>query len=285
MQTTNIEKIVGKVSIFVSDNRVDELSTFLDGENSKLLDDDVLHKVFLTAINNNHFECIIALRQHGFFRKTLHDDSIAINAFRSCHLTYLKYCIENGITKLTTPMQKHIVRVMWLISPTFGHVQDIMQFLKEKEFDFTLNDNQALGEAVLHEHKSIVEFLINNGCDPELPSYHANDEKENQLVMAVKKGKLDMIDLLLRLGVDVHANDDYALKIAVEEGDSQIVQLLLDAKANPNAISDIELNELGETQEEAVQLIRKYQNSINLHEKLSSQLAEKEPVKKKKRDF
>ena len=61
---------------------------------------------------------------------------------------------------------------------------------------------------------------------------------ENALYLAIENGHTEIVKLLLKAGADIHANDDYALHWAVADGHTEIVELLLKAGANVHAKDD-----------------------------------------------
>lgn len=63
-------------------------------------------------------------------------------------------------------------------------------------------------------------------------SYVEAFEPQTDLERACIAGNIDTINLILTLGADVHANDDYAIFIASSQGNLEIVKLLVENGAN-----------------------------------------------------
>jgi len=64
-----------------------------------------------------------------------------------------------------------------------------------------------------------IELLIKAGAN-----VHANDDEA--LRLASLYGHKDVVELLLKAGANVHANDNEALRFATEKGYKDIVELL-----------------------------------------------------------
>ncbi len=75
------------------------------------------------------------------------------------------------------------------------------------------------------------EALLKLGAD-----IHANDE--DALMSVACNGDTDILKLLLDNGANVHANNDYALRMAAMYGHAETVKLLLDHGANVHANND-----------------------------------------------
>lgn len=63
----------------------------------------------------------------------------------------------------------------------------------------------------------------------------------NILIKSVQNGDIWLIKQLLEAGADVHAENDYALRLASENGYTEVVELLLEAGADVHAQNDYAL--------------------------------------------
>jgi len=94
-----------------------------------------------------------------------------------------------------------------------------------------------LMEACREDNAAIAEALLAAGADPSL----AQSEGETPLMAASAVGNLRIVQKLISMGVDVNAKekvqDQNALMWAADAGHADVVQALLNAKANPNAIA------------------------------------------------
>ena len=94
--------------------------------------------------------------------------------------------------------------------------------------DNTVGDlNDTLKYASEYGNIIIVKWCLKN---------NANHKKA--LLFAALKDHLKIVKLLLAVGADVHAENDYALQYAVKNGNLEIVQLLLANGANIHAQDD-----------------------------------------------
>lgn len=66
---------------------------------------------------------------------------------------------------------------------------------------------------------------------------------DDMLNVAVEKGNVEMIQTLLDAGADIHASNDHALESAAANGNNQVVELLLEAGADIHASGDQPLYE------------------------------------------
>ena len=67
------------------------------------------------------------------------------------------------------------------------------------------------------------------------------EELQGAFYVAVEKNKLEVVELLLEAGADVHVDNDYALKWASMNGYEGVVRLLLEAGADVHADNDLAL--------------------------------------------
>ncbi|GAF86334.1 unnamed protein product [marine sediment metagenome] len=67
---------------------------------------------------------------------------------------------------------------------------------------------------------------------------NANSNNIEQLFNASEKGRLDHVIIAMNKGADIHAQDDFAVKIASENGHLDIVKYLVSQGANIHADND-----------------------------------------------
>ncbi len=96
-----------------------------------------------------------------------------------------------------------------------------------------MTESQKLFDAVEKGDLNGVQEALDSGVD-----IHAQDDYA--LLLAACYDHIEVVRLLLGYGADVHAGDDRALRIATYEGYFEVVQALLDAGANADlAIEDL----------------------------------------------
>ena len=88
-----------------------------------------------------------------------------------------------------------------------------------------MNKDNMLIQAAEHGLTPVVKRLLRE----ESIDVHA--ENDEALRWASSNGYLDIMALLLEKGANVHAKDDWALRWASEKGHSEVVALLLKAGA------------------------------------------------------
>ncbi len=103
---------------------------------------------------------------------------------------------------------------------------------------FNLRGENALDLAIAGHHSSCIKLLFaaKTGPAPALPA--GSQPVQWTLITAVSRGKLEIVDMLLKLNANVAATDKEgktALHWAAVKGYSAIAQRLLDRQANVNA--------------------------------------------------
>ena len=96
------------------------------------------------------------------------------------------------------------------------------------------NNHSPLGRAALAGHHAIVVTLLDNGADPNIPSFHTN---ETPLFQAADRGHHTIVETLLDYGADPNIKNSMgrtALHRAAIEGHHAIVETLTAKGADPN---------------------------------------------------
>ncbi len=98
----------------------------------------------------------------------------------------------------------------------------------------------ALALATLRGQTEAVRFLVSHGANLDVRD-SASEASETPLMQAVRHGYKSIIQILLENRALVNLRDDYratALHHAAARGGEEITQMLLDARADPNALND-----------------------------------------------
>ena len=118
------------------------------------------------------------------------------------------------------------------VEDLIGTRKQISKFMKE--LGETDTDGNALAECARHGKTEWVKFLLARGAN-----VHALNDFA--LRIAATNGRTETVQVLLDDGADVHAVEDYALRWAADKGHTETVKLLLDAGANVHAMDDYAL--------------------------------------------
>ena len=121
-----------------------------------------------------------------------------------------------------------------------------MQFLSKivADLNVTLNDKQkpsaetALRLAASLGKKEIVEFLLRQGVDAHAK---AKQTQNSALHLAAKNGHVRSIDLLLEHGADINARDSAGktpLALAALQGQTKVVEVLIKKDADVNTVNN-----------------------------------------------
>lgn len=81
---------------------------------------------------------------------------------------------------------------------------------------------EALLYAASQGHLPVVKVLL---------KFTTNVDKEDILLMAVRNGYLNVVDLLIQEGANIHVQEELPLKTAVQRGHFAVVRLLVDSGA------------------------------------------------------
>ena len=95
------------------------------------------------------------------------------------------------------------------------------------------NREPNLHDAVMHNNRETVEFLLTHGADPDIPNNH----NFPLLHLAIGLNNINIVQLLLDHGADPNIQNNYGttpLHMAIGLSNINIVQLLLDHGADPN---------------------------------------------------
>ncbi|KAJ4296783.1 hypothetical protein N0V90_006831 [Kalmusia sp. IMI 367209] len=96
----------------------------------------------------------------------------------------------------------------------------------------------ALCRAIYFGHLEIARLLLKHGADLEMPAVYWRDMNGTPLQVAVRMGNGQAIELLSEFGVNIDARDvngSAAISTAVQQGDDDLVKLLIRCGATLNA--------------------------------------------------
>ncbi|KAJ3288345.1 hypothetical protein HK104_008234, partial [Borealophlyctis nickersoniae] len=116
----------------------------------------------------------------------------------------------------------------WNWAAKEGHVHVVAWCLDTAGMNVHAKDDCALRCAARRGRWEVVRLLLAKGAN-----VHARDDEA--LRNAVSSGHLEVVRLLLESGANVHHQDDTALRDAALKGHLEIVRLLLDRGANVHA--------------------------------------------------
>jgi ankyrin repeat protein len=94
---------------------------------------------------------------------------------------------------------------------------------------------QLLQTAAEHGHDEMVKVLLANHVD-------IHEDDDHALKRAVKGRHLETVRLLLNNGADIHAEGDYALRSSIDRGFFEIADLLLERGASMELATFIQIN-------------------------------------------
>ena len=114
---------------------------------------------------------------------------------------------------------------------------DIISILLENGADVnfpTINNRTALFIACLKRHTESVRILVQHGCDLNLQSME-NDEFKTPLMKAIERGEDEIVEILIDAGANVNLQDKFgmsALMMAAYYARTHAIRRLIQAGAN-----------------------------------------------------
>jgi len=190
-----------------------------------------LHGSFVQACSSGNVQVLeIILAQEGV--KVQHNNNIGLRlASEYGHLEVIKVLLSRGANA-------HALHDAPLcIASGGGHKKVVEYFLSRKDdrqrpIEYAHIDH-ALHRAVANLHLDIVELLLDAGAD-------VHSEEEYALRMAASPSECRpnseaMVRLLIRRGADIHSHDEFALRWASGKGHLGIVKILVEHNADVQA--------------------------------------------------
>jgi len=148
-------------------------------------------------------------------------------------MKYLQTYNESLRDKMTPKSKEEILKKIKGLEPeeilklgADSNTMELIDIALEEGADVNHSLAEALLSAAMKGHVDITKKLLQYGADPNLGFKYS--------IYAIYN-KFEIMKLLIEYGLDINADDDQLLILAVHAHDYDLIQLLLDKGANPNA--------------------------------------------------
>lgn len=148
------------------------------------------------------------------------------------HEKIVKLLLENGANQFardgshSTPIELAIY---------FGNLQVVQVLAHVDVEEYGDQSSQWMEIAVIGGHTAVVEFLLDNGANPNVPS--STSENGSPLHSAVSEGHTEIVELLVSRGANLHYDcpkGGYSLQVAANEWALGPVKMLIAKGADLN---------------------------------------------------
>ncbi len=115
----------------------------------------------------------------------------------------------------------------------FESIRDKMKPKSEEDIrkSFEGSPNSKLFWGVRHNLLWLVKDALKEGAD-------IHDRSDIALKLAIDNKNIEIVELLLQNNADIHIDGDYPIRYATEYGDINMIELLLKYNADPHANDD-----------------------------------------------
>jgi ankyrin repeat protein len=165
-----------------------------------------------------------------------HDCPSCINYFYRCDIhSFFEYAVENLSFHINSSNQESTVAVFGRFLENEGNVSSYLKIHSSRSV-FMPGKPLSLLVASALGHTVMVKHLLQKGYD-----ISTTDQELTALHLASGNGHLELVKLLLENGANpnaVNESNDTPLHKAVENGYLDLVKLLLENGANPNAVGE-----------------------------------------------
>ncbi len=177
-------------------------------------------KIFMSALQNNHFEIVKFLLEDCIYLYIDKNRSLEY-AIQNCNSKIVKCLVKNG-----ADFDFNNDHTLQIIAKN-GNL-DVIKYFTKKGANIHFNNDYVLQVAAKFGHLSMVKYLITSGAD-----VHANDDYA--LRWAARKGYIEVVKFLVVSGANIHAYENYALRWATKKNRTNVVKYLVDIGTNDSS--------------------------------------------------
>jgi len=170
---------------------------------------------------------------------------------------------QDGTNKNNKLSEKELADIKIFKSAIIQGNLKVFKYMVSKGIDVHLDNEFAFKYACAHGYLKIVKFIFNKGIDIDICNkYGLKNSTEgghidvvnfllakknisisdNILINTATRGHVEVVKILLKHDVNLHANNDCALRWAAESNHIDVVKVLLHAGADIHADNDYVIN-------------------------------------------
>jgi hypothetical protein len=243
----------------------------------------------LMLINRFELSMLALLFKSGFRNAQISRDALYL-ATNMRHVDLLTTVLASGVD-LTK--KKYTEVVSFIFHRKNPDDPTILKILVDNKFDIKPKLSTFFASSLQVNYTNVASYLVSLGANPNgIYEYRFGAlNNPSYLSIAARANQIDSIRFLLDNGCDLKEHGEKALIDAVkfgkrDEGDLSAIEYLMTKGIDPNVITDKLIDTILLTSPQSdIEQIRELRDRFLLRDKLMGELAHKEPVKRKKRDF
>jgi ankyrin repeat protein len=185
----------------------------------KNMDINILNNAFTSACHHGHYDIVHFLYKNGAIIND-DDNCLFYSIMSDGHADVVKFLIDkkSNIHLKNDEIISHCIKIC---------NNKIFKLLLDKNFDLKTNDVKFLDLCIRYDNVHVFKYLMQNGAD-NLLTYRGKNIYDNPFIVSVIRGNINIVKFLVKYKmVDIHIDDDIAIKSASEHHNKKIIRILI----------------------------------------------------------